>query len=346
MALEVIDLALFISGSNKDREKVASELRNELSRHGFVKITGHGIQEAQVAKLFEWVSSRERPALKGTFAYEECACWQNKAFFKLSGKDKAAIAHPGGSQPQRGWSAVGAENSSKLYQKGLLKSQIAEELKDARCDLEYPNRWPDNNIVPGFRDFMEDTFEKMRQVASLVMEALEVGFGLPPGTFTNRMTNERNSSEFRLLHYPAIDVEEIKRGKVSRIWPHFDLGVITLLFQDSVGGLEFENRNTPGTFDRVDPGNPSELVVNVSETLQRWTNGDMPAGLHRVSLPEGLGDRVTGVVPERYSVAYFCKADRDCSVGPLGQFIHHGIKPRYEDISALEYHQQRLQSAY
>ncbi len=42
------------------------------------------------------------------------------------------IVHPGGSAPQRGWSAVGAENSSTLYRKGLLKSRMTEDLRDAR----------------------------------------------------------------------------------------------------------------------------------------------------------------------------------------------------------------------
>ena len=193
---------------------------------------------------------------------------------------------------------------------------------------------------------MEDTFEAMEKVALQIMEALEVGFHLPVGAFTSKITKEHNSSEFRLLHYPAIDVEEIKRGRVSRIWPHFDLGVITLLFQDSVGGLEFENRKQPGTFNRVMCEDTADLVVNVSETLQRWTNGILPAGLHRVSLPESLEDQRSGLVPERYSVAYFCKADRESSVGPLRQFVHDGFEAKYEDISALAYHQQRLQSAY
>lgn len=46
--------------------------------------------------------------------------------------DKVAVANVGGDQPQRGWSKVGAENTSTLYQKGLLKMQVREGLKDAR----------------------------------------------------------------------------------------------------------------------------------------------------------------------------------------------------------------------
>ena len=183
---------------------------------------------------------------------------------------------------------------------------------------------------------MEDAFETMERVASQIMEALEMGFQLPPGAFTGKMTREHSSSELRLLHYPAIDIKEIMSGGVSRIWPHFDLGVITLLFQDGVGGLEFENRRQPGTFTRVSCQDPVELVVNVSETLQRWTNGVLPAGLHRVNIPEDMEARSSGVVPERFSVAYFCKADREASVGPLTQFLREGVESKYDDITAIE----------
>jgi len=216
----------------------------------------------------------------------------------------------------------------------------------SRSDTEYPTRWPDEGVLPGFRGFMEDAFETMEGVATQIMAALELACELPPGTFLEKTTHRYNASEMRLNHYPPIESAEIESGTVSRIWPHFDLGVITLLFQDTVGGLEFENRKQLDTFERVECGYPTEMIVNVSETLQRWTNGTLPAGLHRVNLPKDLAGNDGGVLPERYSIAYFCKADRSASVGPLEQFVRDGSDPKYEDISAIEYHQRRLQSAY
>ena len=213
-------------------------------------------------------------------------------------------------------------------------------------DSQYPNRWPSESVLPGFRTDMEEAFETLEQTSASIMEALEVALNLPSGAFLNRITHEGNASEMRLNHYPAIDINEIKRGGVSRIWPHFDLGVITLLFQDGVGGLEFENRKRKNTFNRVECETQAEMVVNVSETLQRWTNNALPAGLHRVNVPQDLEDKDVGTLPERYSIAYFCKADRGASVGPLREFVQEGSKPEYQEMSAIEYHQQRLQSAY
>lgn len=55
MSLPVVDLSLFTKGNDKDREQIASELVDGFSQHGFAKIIGHGIREAEVANVFEWV---------------------------------------------------------------------------------------------------------------------------------------------------------------------------------------------------------------------------------------------------------------------------------------------------
>lgn len=213
-------------------------------------------------------------------------------------------------------------------------------------DLQFPNKWPADERLPEFRPFMENAFEKLEHISAVIMEALEVGLELPQGSFLDRITHDRNASELRLNRYPAIDIEEIRGGGVSRIWPHFDLGVITLLFQDSVGGLECENRQQAGAFHWVESNSQSEMIVNISETLQRWTNNALPAGLHRVNVPKHMELQEKGMLPERFSMAYFCKADRAASVGPLSQFAPKDGKSTYEDITAIEYHQQRLLSAY
>lgn len=196
---------------------------------------------------------------------------------------------------------------------------------------------------------MEELFESFEKIAAQILEALESALSVPSDTFNRLITHEANASELRLNHYPAIDIAELKKGTLSRIWPHFDLGVITLLFQDRNSGLEFEDRRRRGhnEFIGVECDDPREMVVNVSETLQRWTNGRLSAGLHRVGLPSELDGRDhDGVLPERFSVPYFCKADRVATVGCLEPFVEPGAKATYEDMTAIEYHQQRLLSAY
>lgn len=54
----------------------------------------------------------------------------------MQDEHKLAIAHPGGSEPQRGFSSVGAESSAGLYRKGILKAQLTEGLRDSRVSGE------------------------------------------------------------------------------------------------------------------------------------------------------------------------------------------------------------------
>ena len=56
MALQVLDLSSFAGGNSSQRQQFASELLKSLQKHGFVKIVGHGIEESEIEKLFEWAS--------------------------------------------------------------------------------------------------------------------------------------------------------------------------------------------------------------------------------------------------------------------------------------------------
>ena len=87
------------------------------------------------------------------------------------------------------------------------------------------------------------------------------------------------------------------------------------------------------------------MIVNVSETLQRWSNDEIRAGLHQVTIPRNLQKLEKGLIPDRYSITYFAKADRDASVAPLPHFLR-GRTAKYEDMTAIQYHQSRLKSAY
>ena len=50
-----LDLSSFTEGSDEQRLQFASDLLEELTHYGFVKIQGHGMRRSEVTKLFEWV---------------------------------------------------------------------------------------------------------------------------------------------------------------------------------------------------------------------------------------------------------------------------------------------------
>lgn len=176
------------------------------------------------------------------------------------------------------------------------------------------------------------------------MIALAAGLELPLETFTDRFNHE--ASTLRANHYPTINLKQLEDGKVSRVWPHHDFGIISLVFPSAVGGLEYADRENPGTFLPVLHTSQREFVVLASETLQRWTNGVIRAGLHRVTKPAAEEVTDGGMLPERTSLVFFCKADRQVLVGPLSKFKDVQNDKIYSDITALEYQSQRNEAHY
>lgn len=211
-------------------------------------------------------------------------------------------------------------------------------------DEEYQNKWPREEDLPGFRTCMEEHYASCLKVSLELLSALELALKLPRGMLSSKCANE--ASELRLSHYPPISVPDMERGDTSRIWPHTDLGVITLLFQDEVGGLEIEDRENKGTFFPVRREAWNEMVINVSETLERMVNGQLPAGLHQVTVPRELKGKQDATLPPRYSSAFFCKADRSADVGVLETLVANGEPRRYESMTALQFHLHRLTTAY
>ncbi|KAF3012559.1 hypothetical protein E8E14_000929 [Neopestalotiopsis sp. 37M] len=329
--IPVVDASLFLGGDNSKRHLFSDQLRDSLTKHGFVRVKNHGISDHMIETLFDW----------------------SRKFFYLSDDIKSQVLHTSVSDPQRGWSSVGSESTAKLF-RALSPGRdedIKPDLKEHfdisnTIDSKFPNKWPDETSIPGFRPFMEDFYERCCTISMHLLEALEMSLELPPGAFMDKCREKAH--ELRLNRYPAITQSRV-RPDVNRVWPHTDLGVITCLFQDSIGGLEVEDRAQRGTFHPIAPGG-SEMIVNISETLQRWSNGKLPAGVHQVTLPPDLNTESTRgantSIPERYSIPFFVKADYNTSVGALTQFLHDSQPSAYPDITALEFHKQRLAQAY
>jgi hypothetical protein len=73
--------------------------------------------------------------------------FQIRNFFKLKNEEKESLANIPGPTPQRGWSRVGAENSSKLYRKGLLKVESDIEQRDARVRWRQSHHILTSNVI-------------------------------------------------------------------------------------------------------------------------------------------------------------------------------------------------------
>lgn len=225
-------------------------------------------------------------------------------FNKVDLEDKLALSWTT-PQANRGYTAPGREKVTQLTDpKEVAKlKQSNPDIKESyeigrENDPAYNNQWPDEAALPqvaGFKSTMLSFIDQCRSINVEVMRAIGVGMGLGETYFDDFVDVGDNT--LRLLHYPAVKSEVFNRNPDQvRAGAHSDYGSITLLFQDSAGGLQVQSPS--GQFVDATPI-ANTCVVNAGDLLARWSNDTIKSTIHRVVEPP----RTTDEHPARYSIA-------------------------------------------
>jgi isopenicillin N synthase-like dioxygenase len=191
------------------------------------------------------------------------------------------------------------------------------------------NRWPaeDGGLV-GFRDAMIRHYQACSDLAARTSALVFAALGLDDAAVADRLGDPTTSS-MRLNHYTVGDpVPADERAGLAdlsdvALGHHTDLGVLTLLIQDGVGGLQARSEEH-GWID-VEP-RPGTIVVNLADCMQVWTNDRYRAAVHRV-LPMGDQDRM--------SVPYFSNPPRESVIEPIAALA--GAAPVYRPFAFREF---------
>jgi isopenicillin N synthase-like dioxygenase len=222
-----------------------------------------------------------------------------------------------------------------------------------------PNIFPPPHILPGFQPFITSYFSHCTTLVNNLLHVLSYALNLPaPGLAP---THASAMFHLRLLHYPEIAAKELSGGcgkglKRSRINAHSDFGSLTLLFQDSIGGLEVQDPSN----DRFRPAPPirDTVLVNIGDLMARWSNGRWASTVHRVGVPDDVaytklgskeqnGDKGETIVPSRYSIPFFAVPDADTVIEALDGCWDEDTRPKiYEPVTAGAYVQMRLAALY
>jgi isopenicillin N synthase-like dioxygenase len=152
-------------------------------------------------------------------------------------------------------------------------------------------------------------------VARTLMNAMARCLELPEDIFDSAFAG--GISTLRLIHYPVRPPQSMVGLPEDRLWvthrgerhyllgrAHVDSGMMTLLAQDGVAGLQA--RDADGAWVDVPP-EEGTLAVNFGKLLERWTGGRIRATEHRVI---GRGE-------ERFSIPFFYDARADALIEPL-----------------------------
>jgi isopenicillin N synthase-like dioxygenase len=277
----LIDFSKFLNGDEKQKQETAKAILHGFQTAGFIYLSNIPITEETRTHVFGTSAKFFDQPLDAKLA----KCWTTP-------------------EANRGYSAPGREKVSQLTDVAEVE-RIRNSVPDIKESFEigregepdHPNQWPEEkDELVGFKSTMLDFFDQCKALHVEVMRAIAVGMGLDPGFFEGFVDVGDNT--LRLLHYPAVkkEVFQINPGQV-RAGEHSDYGSITLLFQDSRGGLQVKSPN--GTFVDATPIEGT-CVVNAGDLLARWSNDTIKSTIHRVvEPPRADGD----VHPARYSIA-------------------------------------------
>jgi isopenicillin N synthase-like dioxygenase len=285
--IPVIDFAAFLKGSPDERRAVARKIGEACRNIGFFYLTGHGIARAATENVFA----------------------EAKRFFDLPVEKKKEIAIEK-SPCHRGWFSLGGENLDPKQQveAGDFKEGIKigrdlpldHPLVKAGTPLHGPDQWPTG--LPGWHETMQSYYDALVTLGREVMHAFALALELPENHFDRWLTGPM--ATLGPLHYPP------QKGQITaaRIGAgaHTDFGCLTILAQDSVGGLQV--RNSAGQWIDA-PYLPASFVLNIGDMLERWTNGVFSSTVHRVINSSGR---------DRYSLPFFFDPvfDADLTVLP------------------------------
>ncbi|XP_035678668.1 2-oxoglutarate-dependent dioxygenase ecdK-like isoform X1 [Branchiostoma floridae] len=230
---------------------------------------------------------------------------------------------------RHGWVCMEGENLGKLN--GLQRPPDLKELFNIKPPLSGGDSWPSE--VPEFEETCMDFFNQAHDLAKRVLELIARGLGTEAADFLDMFKfigKGRNSSHLRSIRYPPVP-ETVKENQV-RCGEHTDFGCITLLFQDNAG---LEVAKGDGEFVAAPPITDT-VVINIADTLQRWSADKLVSTKHRVMLPYTPETRGT----TRRCVTFFTHPDFDAVMKCLDG------SDKYPPVRAEDYVASRLRKMY
>ena len=301
----MIDVSAMLDSTSDsdDQARVARAIDHACRQVGFFSIVGHGIP----AELQEHLEAASH------------------AFFALPDSEKQAIAMARAGSAWRGWFPVGGE----------LTSGVPDRKEGIYFGLEHPPDHPrvlagvalhGRNQFPSdgeLRRVVLEWLDALRPVADAVMRAIALGLGLPANWFEQHLTDDPTIL-FRIFHYPP-EPPEAASAMPWGVGEHTDYGLLTLLAQDRLGGLEV--RALDGSWIDVEP-TPGAIVCNLGDMLERLTGGRYRSTPHRVRNTSGSG---------RLSFPYFFDPSWDATVPalPLPATHDRSSHARWDDGDVL-----------
>ncbi|CAO2190783.1 unnamed protein product [Urochloa humidicola] len=275
--IPVIDLS-GLTGGDEERSRTMARLHEACKDWGFFWVENHGVDAALMEEVKRFVYRHYEDHLEAKFYASD-----------LATNLPPAAAGDGAPSDKVDW-------ESTYF--------IQHRPKNNAADFR--------EIPPAARDAMEAYISQMVSLAELLAGCMSLNLGLPTGhDVASTFAPPFVGTKFAM--YPACPRPELVWG----LRAHTDAGGIILLLQDdAVGGLEFlrcgagSGAGGDGEWVPVGPTVGGRLFVNIGDQIEVLSGGEYRSVVHRVA---------AGGEGKRLSVATFYNPGADAVVAPAAR---------------------------
>ncbi|KAF4368379.1 hypothetical protein F8388_019096 [Cannabis sativa] len=242
LQIPIIDLSLLTSSDPDQRSKTITELGKACQDWGFFMVINHGVAERLMSEVLE-------------------GC---RGFFDLSEEEKLVYKGTHVMDTIRYGTSFNASVEKALYWRDYLKVLVPHH---------HPHHFHFPNNPSGFSEIALEYLKKTREVVKIILEGISKSLELEGNYIYKTLEVNSGLQIFIANLYPPCPQPELAMG----LPPHSDHGLLTLLTQNGIGGLQIQHK---GNWLNVNPI-PNSFLVNTGDHLEILSNGKYKSVVHR-----------------------------------------------------------------
>ncbi|KAL8224182.1 hypothetical protein R6Q57_019657 [Mikania cordata] len=224
-----------------DRPQVLASLSRACQQFGFFQLVNHGISNETIDKMID----------------------VSKRFFELPFEERQGYMSSDLYAPVRYGTSFNQNNDSVFCWRDFLKLSCHHK-------KDFSSLWPTSPL--DLREVASGYSLKTQNLYQQVMEAILESLGLMNGSVIFEEVNQIMMVNW----YPQCPQPQLTLG----LPPHSDYGLLTLLLQDQVEGLQIQHN---GKWVTVKPI-PNSFVVNIGDQFEIFSNGRYKSVVHRAAV--------------------------------------------------------------
>ncbi|KAL8188962.1 hypothetical protein R6Q57_029482 [Mikania cordata] len=276
--IPTIDFSFLTSTEPDLRSQMIRELDIACKDWGFFRVINHGVSESLMKMVIE----------------------KSSEFFCMREEEKKEYEDKGVLDPIRYGTSFNPKEDAIFYWRDFLKIIVHPEFHS-----------PDKPV--GLRDVLLEYSKRVRELVKGLLSGISTSLGLDQSYVEEALKLESSLQILTVNLYPPCPQPELAIG----FPPHSDHGLLTLLINNGVGGLQIK-RN--GKWVNVNNDYPNSFLVNTGDQLEIFSNGGYKSLEHRAI----VNDAVT-----RLSVVVTNGPSLDAVVEPAELVAEEISRPAY-----------------